>query len=118
MNLAMVKAIVENAQLIEGGGIYPVFEDLILHVESYKATIAKWKDTDAKVNPHYLEKAENTSSVDFPEGFDPCVERRYLAMLARRASLKASWVFLSPEAPEDQYFPENCRPRPRPPEPR
>jgi hypothetical protein len=110
MNLQMEKAIVDNAQLIEGGHIYPVFADLILHVESYKATIAKWKDTDANENSHFIEASENTSLIDFPKGFDRCVQLRFEAMRARRDSLKRSWIFFPVETPpENDLFPEDCR---------
>jgi hypothetical protein len=108
MNVRMERAITENAQLIEGGHIYPVFTDLILHVESYKATIAKWKDTDAKENPHFLEGPENAALIPFPVGFDDCVKQRFEAMRAKAERLKTS-VISFPEKYDDSSFPANCR---------
>jgi hypothetical protein len=106
MNVKMETAIIDNAQLIEGGHIYPLFVDLILHVESYRATIAKWKDTDAE-NPHFVEASENTAMIAFPKGFDRCVELRFDVLRARRDRLKRSWI-LAFETPEDRPFPEGC----------
>lgn len=111
MNVRMEQAITENAQLIEGGHIYPVFTELILHVESYKAIIAKWKDTDTKVNnPQFLEESENTGLIPFPIGFDDCVRRRFEAMQAKAEGLKNSWIlFLFPERSNNRSFPLDCR---------
>jgi hypothetical protein len=108
MNIRMEAAIVDNAQLIEGGHIYPVFAELILHVESYKGTIAKWKDTDAKENPHFTERSENVAVINFPKGFDGCVDSRFLAMREKREQLKNAW-FLPLATVEDSKFPEDCR---------
>ena len=47
--------------LIEGGAIYPVFDRFILHVEAYRATIAKWKDADAESGESYLDRSANGS---------------------------------------------------------
>jgi hypothetical protein len=111
MNIKMERAIVDNAQLIEGGHIYPAFSDLILHVESYKATITKWKDTDEEQNPHFLESTENTAVITFPKGFDDCVEKRFMALRAKRDSLNAAWIvwLLPVETADDSTFPVDCR---------
>ena len=108
MNLEMETAITRNAQLIQGGHIYPVFEEFIMHVESYKATIAKWKDSDAEENTHFLEGPENKAMRDFPGGFDLCVQQRYDAMLAKRDHLRNFWVsnFTTYKGP---VFPANCQ---------
>jgi hypothetical protein len=95
MNVMMEEAIIKNAQLIEGGErgkIYKPFADLILHVESYKATIAKWKDTDAKANPHFTKGTENEASIPFPAKFDKCVEEAFIAMRAKTERLKSSLI--------------------------
>jgi hypothetical protein len=92
MNVMIEDAIIKNAQLIEGGRIYAPFAELILHVESYKATIAKWKDTDAKENPHFAEATENTAVIGFPKKFDHCVEQAFDAMRAKRERLKNSLI--------------------------
>lgn len=92
MNVMMEDAIIKNAQLIEGGDIYKSFGDLILHVESYKATIATWKDTDAKANPHFRVGTENTAVIPFPKEFDLCVEKAFNAMREKRENLKNSLI--------------------------
>jgi len=108
MNLEMETAITRNAQLIQGGHIYPVLEEFIMHVESYKATMANWKDTDAEDNPRFLEGAENKATRDFPDGFDNCVRQRYDAMLARRDHLRNFWVSTFTTY-KDPSFPANCQ---------
>jgi hypothetical protein len=92
MNVMMEEAIIKNAQLIEGGNIYTPFAELILHVESYKATMAKWKDTDAKENAQFKEGTENTAVIAFPKKFDQCVEKAFNAMRAKRERLKNSLI--------------------------
>jgi hypothetical protein len=106
MNLEMEKAITRNAQLIQGGHIYPVFEEFIMHVEGYKATMAKWKDSDED-NPHFQDGPVNKSTIDFPPGFDPCVKQRYEAMLARRDHLRNFWVSVLPY--KDPSFSLDCQ---------
>jgi hypothetical protein len=108
MNLEMETAITHNAQLIQGGHIYPVFEEFIMHVESYKATMAKWKDSDAEENPHFLEGLENKAKKDFPDGFDVCVQKRYDAMLARRDHFRNFWVSTFTTYKGDPIFPADC----------
>lgn len=95
MNVMMEEAIIKNAQLIEGGKrgeIYEPFAELILHVESYKATIAKWKDTDAKANPHFRKGTENVAVIPFPAKFDQCVKEGFIAMRAKAERLKNSLI--------------------------
>jgi len=95
MNVMMEEAIIKNAQLIEGGErgkIYGPFEALILHVESYKVTIAKWKDTDAKANPDFRKKTENVAVIPFPPKFDKCVEEAFSAMREKTEHLKRSLI--------------------------
>jgi len=94
MNVRMANAIVSNSQLIEGGAIYPVFDRFILHVEAYRATIAKWKDADAESGESYLDRSANGSKVAFPDAFDVCVRKMYDALLQRRNDLRASWLAL------------------------
>src|SRR5258708_153869 len=91
MNEKMERAIVDNAQLIEGGKIPPAFDDLILHVESYKATMAKWKDTDVKENRHFADRSENTAKINFPQKFDECVQMMFEVLRQKRESLEQSW---------------------------
>jgi hypothetical protein len=108
MNVMMEEAIIKNAQLIEGGNVYTPFAELILHVESYKATMAKWKDTDAKENPHFREATENTAVIAFPQKFDECVENAFTAMRAKRERLKNSWIISPFETIEDTSFVAHC----------
>jgi hypothetical protein len=107
MNELMEETIVKNAQLVEGVTIYDSFLELIFHVESYKVTIAKWKDTDAKENPHFTEPQENVALSAFPTKFDRCVEKAFLAMSAKRDRLKNSW-FLFFRRTEDRSFGADC----------
>ena len=108
MNVMMEEAIIKNAQLIEGGDIYTPFAELILHVESYKATMAKWKHTDAKQNPRFMEATENLAVIGFPNKFDQCVTRAFEAMRAKRERLKKSWI-LPFGTIEDRSFLADCR---------
>jgi hypothetical protein len=50
-NIKMEEVIIENSQLLDKSKIYPVFEDLITHIESYKATIARWDAKDELSDP-------------------------------------------------------------------
>jgi hypothetical protein len=111
MNIKMEDAIINNAQLIEGGHIYPVFADLILHVESYKETIAKWKDDDATQNPNYWQMTENVASIAFPKGFDECVAKMFAVMRAKRERLAriCTWIKTPFETRNDEEIPEECR---------
>jgi hypothetical protein len=97
LNLKMEAAIVDNAQLLDGNRMYPCFEELISHVESYKATIASWKDTDdLTLTKHRTVKANN-AIIEYPQGLDRCIEDRLQASLKRRNEMDRSWtgLFLS-----------------------
>jgi len=104
LNLKMESTIIENVQLLEGQKFYPVLHKLIAHVESYKAVVAKWKDTDdlsaviAKWNDDDLSKAKHKMSVDnnalieFPINFDECVKLFFESALERKKAIEHSWT--------------------------
>jgi hypothetical protein len=103
MNVKMESAIIDNAQLLDGNKIYPCFLDLISHVESYKATIASWKDTDDLAQSKYRTTKANAALIAFPPGFKPCVEMRLQAALKRRNELERSWLGLFTTASDLQF---------------
>jgi hypothetical protein len=107
MNLKMESAIIENAQLLDGNRIYPSFVDLIAHVESYKATVAKWKDTDDLHDDRYRMAGENTAVIEYPIRLDACIEARLQSVLDRRDRLERSWTGLFITEPA-QHFQSDC----------
>lgn len=111
-NLKMEEIIVNNSQLLEGGHIYPVFERFILHVESYKAVIAKWKDSDdLRGDPNLRKAGENTSLLNYPETLDGCISKTYEALLLRRGELERSWTGMgvSTGDTDQSRLPAECR---------
>ena len=44
MNVKMEDAIVNNAQLLVGERMPPMFLQFVSHTEAYKSVIAKWKE--------------------------------------------------------------------------
>jgi hypothetical protein len=92
LNLKMESAIIENSQLLDGNRIYPVLVDFIVHAESYKATIARWKDTDDISNSRYRTAKENTAVINYPPRLDHCIEVRLKAALKLRDALEKSWT--------------------------
>jgi hypothetical protein len=103
MNVKMESAIIDNAQLLDGNKIYPCFLDLISHVESYKATIASWKDTDDLSQPKYRTREANAALIAFPPTFKHCVELRLQAALKRRNDIERSWLGLFTTASDTQF---------------
>ncbi len=91
-NEKMEQVIVNNAQLIEEPGImYPVFLTLLLHIESYKATIAKWKDSDSRDNQNFMYPLENHAEISFPEKFNDCVKDLLNGLQERKKYLMDYW---------------------------
>ena len=90
LNERMEMTIVENAQLLEGDRIYPLFSDRIAHVESYKATVAGWKDTDDLSDPKNRTFLENNALLEYPIGVDSCIASRLNDVLARRDKIEKS----------------------------
>ncbi|MDA9391035.1 hypothetical protein WN73_10125 [Bradyrhizobium sp. CCBAU 45394] len=106
INVKMESSIVENSQLLDGNRIYPSFVELISHVESYKATVASWKDTDDLAQPQFRTAKANTAVIVYPLDIDRCIEMRLQATLRRRAQLQESWLgFLSTT---EEHFPGYC----------
>jgi len=94
INLKMEAAILDNSQLVAGNKISQPFIDLIAHVESYKATIAHWKDTDdLKITEERL-TARNRAVIVYPVDLDACIRDSWQAILAKRAELEKSWAGL------------------------
>jgi len=91
INKKMESTVVDNAQLLDGDTIYPLFVDLISHVESYKATIANWKDTDDLALAKNRTRKANTAVIVYPIGLNECIESRLPATLKRRNELESSW---------------------------
>jgi hypothetical protein len=109
LDIKMETAIIDNAQLIDGGHIYTVFQDLIAHVESYKATIAKWKEIDEKENPHFRDTAENTAVIQYPVTLAGCIQQRFELVKIKRDALENSWVPYLRNPPNDYFLPADCR---------
>jgi hypothetical protein len=107
MNLKMESVIIENAQLLDGNRIYPCLVDLISHVESYKATIANWKDTDEMADAKYRTAGANTALIVFPADVHSCIEARLKAALERRNELERSWLGYFTREP-NQHFDARC----------
>ncbi|ANW00115.1 hypothetical protein LMTR13_07860 [Bradyrhizobium icense] len=108
LNLKIEAAIVDNAQLLDGNRIYPCFVDLVSHVESYKATLASWKDTDDLTDSKRRTKAANTAVIEYPRDLESCIENRLQASLKRRKELERSWTGLFQGEPESSV-PEPCK---------
>jgi hypothetical protein len=107
LNLKMESAIIENAQLLDGSRIYPVLVDFIAHVESYKATIARWKDTDDISDPRHRTVRANAAVIDYPPTLDDCIAVRLKAALELRDALEQSWTgFLRDESAKK--FNDDC----------
>jgi hypothetical protein len=106
INKKMESTIVDNAQLLDGNSIYPLFVDLISHVESYKATIATWKDTDNLTLAKNRIRTANTAVIIYPIGLDDCIEARLQATLKRRTELELSWSGFVSES--GQKFADKC----------
>src|SRR5947209_4406176 len=109
INRKMESAIIENSQLLEGNKIYPVFQDLIAHIESYKATLAKWKDSDDLENVHKRTSAENNAIIPYPESVDDCIQARLSAVLDKRDWLERHWIAFLYQEPAKHPFPANCQ---------
>jgi hypothetical protein len=107
LNDKMESAITDNVQLLEGEKVYPLFSDLIVHVESYKATVAKWKDTDNLSDPKERSFAANNALIEYPVGFDNCILERLSAVLARRDRIEKSLTGFFIDNGE-QKFGEEC----------
>jgi hypothetical protein len=107
LNLKMEATIIDNAQLLDGNRIYPCFVDLISHVESYKATIANWKDTDDLNDAKHRTTAANGAVIPFPSEVHDCVRVRLRAALERRNELERSWLgYFTRE--QTQHFDARC----------
>jgi hypothetical protein len=108
LNLKMEAAVVENAQLLDGNQIYPCFVDLVSHVESYKATLASWKDTDDLAQTKYRTAKANVAVIEYPQDLDSCIDNRLQASLKRRKEMERSWTGLFLTEPETSV-PEICQ---------
>jgi hypothetical protein len=106
INIKMENAIIENAQLLEGGRIYPSFVKLIMHIESYKATVAKWKETDDLQDPRLRTAEENTAVIEYPTKLDICIQDRLDVVLTRREDLRESWIGLFVSEPTHKFSPD------------
>ncbi len=104
----MENAITDNAQLLDGDRMYPLFSKLIAHVESLKATVAKWKDTDDLKDIKYRSSMENDALIKYPVDVDSCIEERLHAAYALREKIEQSLVYLHHAEPDPKQFPEEC----------
>lgn len=107
INIKMESAIVDNAQLLDGRRVYPCFVDLISHVESYKATIASWKDTDDLAQTKNRTVRANNAVIVYPIDLDNCIEMRLQAALERRNELERSWLGILISGSK-QHFADSC----------
>jgi len=78
LNLKMEKAIIENAHLVEGGEMPPSFQELLAHVEVYKAVMKRWEVGDF---------GEHIAYINFPSTFDETVVETFKTLKQRQARL-------------------------------
>jgi hypothetical protein len=93
MNVKMEDALVNNAQLLVGDQMPPVFLQFISHTESYKAVIAKW--TEATENdPDSGASLANVSPVAFPPrpNFKTCIIAQFHMLKALQQRLQEQLV--------------------------
>jgi hypothetical protein len=103
----MESTIIDNVQLIGGQRIFPLFGKLIVHVESYKAVVANWKDSDDLLSPDARSFAANNALVEYPIGLDDCIQLRYDTIIERRNRIEKSLTgFFIGES--SAQFPEGC----------
>jgi hypothetical protein len=106
MNIKMESAIIDNSQLLDGARIYPSFVELISHVESYKATIASWKETDDLTQAKFQRGEANAAIINFPVQVNDCIKMRLDAAIKRRNELQASWFGFFGGSSDN--FPPDC----------
>jgi hypothetical protein len=107
INERMERVIIDNVQLIDGDRIYPPFSDLIMHVESYKAVVTKWKESDDLSNITSRSFSENNALIEYPIDVDSCIEKPLDAALALREKIENSLTgyFITGG---NESFPEGC----------
>lgn len=107
LNLKMEDAIVTNVQLLEGKEIYPCFIDFISHVESYKATLASWKDDDDLTQTKNRTVKANTAVIVYPQDLDQCISEQLTNSFRRRQELERFWTGIFLFEPE-RTAPRSC----------
>jgi hypothetical protein len=78
LNLQMEKVIIENAHLIEGAGMPKSFQELLAHVEVYRAVLKKWELNDV---------SEHASYLNFPADLSSYVGTVFAALLERQTRI-------------------------------
>jgi len=92
INLDSEKIIINNSHLINGGGMPESFLQLLSHVESYKAIVAKWSDLPLYENKPYAEiVSKNTAFIDFPDKFHSEIRNTFVQLKKRQAKLLRSF---------------------------
>jgi hypothetical protein len=100
-------AIINNAQLVIGGEMSPVFSSFLAHVEAYKVLIVAWKAEGDKLSSNSSETEANVPLTQFPDTFNECVQKEFEKLKARQKDLHSwSWAtmlapFESGELPPD-----------------
>lgn len=93
MNIKMEAALVDNAQLLVGDRMPPMFLQFISHVEAYKSVIANWKDGAAS-KPEDASAIENASPVAFPKqpDFSNCIVQQFHSLKALQQRLQGQFI--------------------------
>lgn len=93
-NVKIETVIVNNPHLMMGGtdGVPLVFQEFIVHADSYKAVMSTWKPTDrldhAKDPENYVKPGKNVGVFNYPGDIVKCVEGSYRKLLERKESLE------------------------------
>ncbi|MCF4127550.1 hypothetical protein [Methylobacterium sp. SyP6R] len=93
INIKMEDAIVNNAQLLVGEKMPPMFLQFISHSEAYKAVIAKWKEGSLANSEEFSARA-NVSPVSFPAqpDFTDCIVAQYHRLKSIQQKLQEQFV--------------------------
>lgn len=85
-NQAMVRLILDNLHLVEGGDLPEAFRRLISHVTFYDGIIAQWRDGELAMG--LIAPRDYTSVIDFPQAaLEASLRPTYEGLLGRRQRL-------------------------------
>lgn len=107
MNIKMEDALVNNAQLLVGEQMPPMFLQFISHTEAYKSVIAKWRDNPSN-SAEDTTAVGNVSPVVFPTqpAFSNCIVSQFHALKALQQKLQEQVIGWFESLKED--IPAEC----------
>ena len=93
MNIKMEDALVNNAQLLVGERMPPMFLQFISHTEAYKSVIAKWEEGAVTI-PEDMSALANVSPVAFPRqpAFSNCIVAQFHMLKALQQQLQEQLI--------------------------